>query len=281
MVCEPWIVQSNTAISDSCTTQKQTTRIYFFLFIMLGQCSHYCSLLLSEQKHFPTLFVRVCRALSCSPSWSIREVPQAGTTTPASNPSLMASGTVSMTSMLARSVSTTGSSRILRMKTRASLSQDQMSPVLFFSTSDHQHCLISLFLVDAFYFLDRSPRRISERLTGGPQGAGDIIPVPLQGWFCILSLVFILYTCTHMSRHFLNMQYGFFSPTALRMLICWFIDWKIPQGMQVRNVLIYSDLCYRLKVLIIYLQTVTRFQAKLNASLSLNEMSEKQLGLNN
>lgn len=170
----------------------------FFLFIILAQCSHYCSLLLSEQKHFPTLFVRVCRALSCSPSWSIREVPRVGTTTPALNPSLMASGTVSMTSMSARSVSTTGSSRILRMKRRASLSQVQMSFVFFFSTSYHQHCLISLFLVDEFYFLDRSPQRISERLTGGPQGAEDIIPVPLQGWFCIFLLACFSFYSVHL-----------------------------------------------------------------------------------
>lgn len=65
-------------------------------------------LFLSSDHIFSPLLsvLRVCWPLSCSLSWSILGVLQVATTMPASNPSVMASGTVSMINTLARSAST-------------------------------------------------------------------------------------------------------------------------------------------------------------------------------
>lgn len=56
----------------------------------------------------PPCVLRVCWPLSSSPSWFILGALRAATTTPASNPSVMASGTVSMINTLARSALSKG-----------------------------------------------------------------------------------------------------------------------------------------------------------------------------
>lgn len=62
-----------------------------------------------DLSQFPPLCVlRVCWPLSSSPSWFILGVLRAATTTPASNPLVMASGTVSMINTLARSALSKG-----------------------------------------------------------------------------------------------------------------------------------------------------------------------------